>query len=81
MEYLLQKTGAPENDSAVQKESINFAESDESRLLINQYVKDQTNNLITNFLPEDVINPLTKLYLVNTLYLKVKKIKKFNIFK
>ena len=54
------------------KRSVNFADSDKTRSLINKYVKSKTRNLIKNLVPPEAITALTQLYFVNALYLKVK---------
>jgi len=52
------------------KRSVNFADSDKTRSLINKYVKSKTRNLIKNLVPPEAITALTQLYFVNALYLK-----------
>ena len=51
-------------------ESVNFAESEEARKLINQWVEDQTNKKIVELLPSGVITALTRIVLVNAVYFK-----------
>lgn len=41
---------------------------EESRLLINDWVKKETKDRITDLIPEGAIHPLTRLALINTIY-------------
>lgn len=51
-------------------ESLDFVnEPDESRVQINEWVADETNQKITNLLPSGSITPNTKLVVVNAIYL------------
>lgn len=44
--------------------------ADEARALINAWVEDQTNDRIVDLIPEGVLESLTRLVLVNAVYLK-----------
>ena len=59
--------------------NLNFKEDPEpSRLIINNWVEEQTNNRITDLIPFGTINDLTKLILTNTIYFKGEWVKPFN---
>jgi serpin B len=50
---------------------VDFSKPKEAAEIINQWVEDQTNNLIKDLVPSDVINPfLTMLILTNAIYFK-----------
>ncbi|KAK9874809.1 hypothetical protein WA026_005617 [Henosepilachna vigintioctopunctata] len=51
-------------------ENINFADSKAATKSINSWVEKQTNNKIKNIIPENTLDDLTRLVLVNTLYFK-----------
>lgn len=52
-------------------EQLNFAQSpDPSRVVINQWVESQTNNLIKDLLPPGLITSYTRLVVVNAAYFK-----------
>ena len=53
-------------------------EPDTSRLIINNWVEDKTNNKIKDLLPEGVINPNTRLVLTNAIYFKAKWLTQFD---
>lgn len=48
--------------------------AEQSRMIINKWVSNKTEGRITDVVPQDAINPLTVLVLVNTIYFKVFKI-------
>lgn len=51
--------------------AVDFATAtEESRALINAWVEDQTNDRIVDLIPEGVLDSLTRLVLVNAIYLK-----------
>jgi len=45
-------------------------DTENSRLMINKWVEEQTNNRIKDLLPQGVITPLTRLVLTNAIYFK-----------
>ena len=49
---------------------MDFAQSEQSRTAINQWVEDQTNKKIKELIASGSINALTKLILVNAIYFK-----------
>jgi serpin B len=49
-----------------------------SRLIINNWVEDKTNNKIKDLFPEGSINPLTRLVLTNAIYFKAEWLKQFD---
>ncbi len=53
-------------------------EPDASRLIINNWVEDKTNDKIKDLLPEDSIHPLTRLVLTNAIYFKAKWLIQFD---
>ncbi len=53
-------------------------EPDTSRLIINNWVEDKTNNKIKDLFPEGSIHPLTRLVLANAIYFKAKWLKQFD---
>ncbi|XP_016152096.1 PREDICTED: leukocyte elastase inhibitor-like isoform X2 [Ficedula albicollis] len=52
-------------------------DSDKARKEINQWVEEKTEGKIPNLLPEDSVDSLTKLVLVNAIYFKANWAKKF----
>lgn len=67
----------PEYFQAVEKyyggrvTNLDFAgDTENSRLIINRWVEEQTNNRIKDLIPQDVITPLTRLVLTNAIYFK-----------
>ena len=53
-------------------------EPDTSRLIINNWVEDKTNNKIKDLFPEGSIHPLTRLVLTNAIYFKAEWLKQFD---
>ena len=53
-------------------------EPDTSRLIINNWVEDKTNDKIKDLLPEGVIDSLTRLVLTNAIYFKAKWLIQFD---
>lgn len=53
-----------------QLELINFSEKEQSAKQINQWIANQTNNVIKNMLKPNDIHPLTRLMLVNALHFR-----------
>jgi len=53
-------------------------EPDASRLIINNWVEDKTNDKIKDLLPEGVIDSLTRLVLTNAIYFKAKWLTQFD---
>ena len=53
-------------------------EPDSSRLIINNWVEDKTNNKIKDLFPEGSIHPLTRLVLTNAIYFKAEWLKQFD---
>ena len=51
---------------------------DASRLIINNWVEDKTNNKIKDLFPEGSIHPLTRLVLTNAIYFKAEWLKQFD---
>ncbi|MCK5123472.1 MAG: serpin family protein [Candidatus Pacebacteria bacterium] len=51
--------------------NLNFIkETEKSRLTINNWIENQTNNKIKNLIPRGAVNPLTRLVLTNAIYFK-----------
>ncbi len=61
----------------VNMDFINDAEN--SRLAINKWVEEQTNNRIKDLIPAGVIDPMTRLVLTNAIYFKGKWENEFNV--
>ena len=53
-------------------------EPDSSRLIINNWVEDKTNNKIKDLFPEGSIHPQTRLVLTNAIYFKAEWLKQFD---
>lgn len=53
-------------------------DSETARVIINNWVEDQTNNKIKNLIPSGLLNALTRLVLTNAIYFKGEWIKQFN---
>ena len=53
-------------------------EPEASRLIINNWVEDKTNNKIKDLFPEGSIHPLTRLVLTNAIYFKAEWLKQFD---
>ena len=53
-------------------------EPEASRLIINNWVEDKTNNKIKDLFPEGSIHPLTRLVLTNAIYFKAKWLIQFD---
>ena len=51
---------------------------EDSRVTINKWVEDQTNDRIKDLIPPGLINPLTRLVLTNAIYFKGEWVKQFN---
>lgn len=49
---------------------VEYGNPEEAARIINEWVENQTNNLIKNLVPASAINPLTKLILTNAIYFK-----------
>jgi len=49
-----------------------------SRIVINNWVKDQTNDKIKDLIPQGLINPITRLILTNAIYFKGEWVLQFN---
>ena len=59
--------------------NLNFKnEWEDSRLIINNWVEDKTNNKIKDLFPEGGINPSTRLVLTNAIYFKAKWLIQFD---
>ncbi len=60
--------------------NLNFDEKpEESRIIINNWVEDKTNNKIKDLIPVGIIKPrLTRLILTNAIYFKGNWVKQFN---
>ncbi|MCK5027185.1 MAG: serpin family protein [Candidatus Pacebacteria bacterium] len=52
--------------------------AEESRIMINDWVEDKTNDKIKDLIPSGVINSMTKLVLTNAIYFKGQWAKQFN---
>ena len=50
--------------------SVNFAENEKAARTINDWVKAQTRDKITDLIPADSLNAMTRLVLVNAVYFK-----------
>ena len=55
---------------SAEAQGLNFNNPDEARQKINTWVQDQTEDKITNLLPEGAITKLTKLVLASAVYMK-----------
>ena len=53
-------------------------ETESSRITINDWVEDQTNDKIKDLIPRGLITPLTRLVLTNAIYFKGDWLKQFN---
>lgn len=53
-------------------------ETEKSRLIINSWVEEQTNNKIKNLIPLGILNSLTRLVLTNAIYFKGFWLKQFD---
>jgi len=53
-------------------------ETEKSRVTINDWVEDQTNNKIKNLIPKGAVNGLTRLVLTNAIYFKGTWVLQFN---
>ena len=51
-------------------EDLDYSNAAQAAARINQWVENQTNNLIKDLIPEDAINALTMLILTNAIYFK-----------
>jgi serpin B len=59
--------------------NLDFSEkTEESRLTINKWVEEQTNNKIKDLIPQGAIDSLTRLVLTNAVYFKGTWVKQFN---
>ncbi len=59
--------------------NLNFKKDPEnSRITINNWVEDQTNNKIKDVIPQGMISSLTKLVLTNAIYFKGEWVRQFN---
>jgi serpin B len=66
------------NDYGAPIESVDFrGKPDAARLKINKWVEDQTKGRIKDLLEKGVIEPLTRLVLVNAIYLKAQWVSQF----
>jgi serpin B len=54
---------------------------DASRITINQWVEEQTNDKIQDLLPEGTIDPITRLVITNAIYFKGTWVKQFDVNK
>ena len=57
--------------------------TEESRVIINDWVEDKTNNTIKDLIPQGALNPMTRLVLTNAIYFKgnwLKQFKKSNTY-
>lgn len=52
-------------------------ETEKSRITINNWVEEQTNNRIKNLIPPGILNEMTRLVLTNAIYFKGKWVKQF----
>ncbi|NYZ78916.1 serpin family protein [Candidatus Micrarchaeota archaeon] len=53
--------------------NLDFAgDTENSRLTINKWVEDQTNDKIKNLIPQGVLTPLTRLVITNAVYFKAR---------
>ncbi|MFC1625674.1 serpin family protein [Patescibacteria group bacterium] len=53
-------------------------DTENSRLTINNWVEEQTNNKIIDLIPQDALNKMTRLVLTNAIYFKGEWVKQFN---
>ncbi|ESN95908.1 hypothetical protein HELRODRAFT_114508 [Helobdella robusta] len=60
-------------------EPVDFNNPDECALKINEWVEEQTNQKIKNLIAPGILNPLTRLILINAIYFKGDWNEKFNI--
>ncbi len=59
-------------------ESVDYANAEEARQKINNWVEGQTANKIQNLIPSGVLNALVRLVLVNAIYFKGDWVQKFD---
>jgi serpin B len=55
-----------------------IGETEKSRVTINDWVEDQTNDKIKDIIPPGVLNPMTRLVLTNAIYFKGTWVKQFD---
>ncbi len=54
------------------------ADTERSRVMINDWVEDKTNNKIKDLIPKGTITPITRLVLTNAIYFKGEWVRQFN---
>ena len=60
-------------------EAVDFARNNASAARISGWVSDQTRGKVTNLVPSDALDSLTRIVLTHAVYLKVAKFVRFSI--
>ncbi|NLD57337.1 MAG: serpin family protein [Methanomicrobiales archaeon] len=77
--FLLEYTGNAQRFYGAKVENLDFINQPEaSRITINQWVEEQTNDKIKDLLPAGTIDPITRLVITNAIYFKGTWVKQFD---
>jgi len=77
--FLSDYTATAERYYGAKVTNLDFiSQPDASRLTINQWVEEQTNDKIKDLLPEGTIDPITRLVITNAIYFKGIWVKQFD---
>ncbi|XP_049854739.1 serpin B6-like isoform X2 [Schistocerca gregaria] len=71
------------NNSAIRfkagTEEVDFSQEEQARKIINDWIEYKTNQKIKNIIPAGVLNDLTKMVLVNAIYLNADWLQQFDV--
>ncbi|XP_049775714.1 serpin B3-like [Schistocerca cancellata] len=71
------------NNSAIRfktgAEKVDFSQEEQARKTINDWIEYKTNQKIKNLIPSGVLNDLTKMVLVNAIYLNADWLRQFDV--